>query len=1143
MKYECRPSGITIQQSSTAVCVCLLSLIILPVMVMADEASDVEQLKFFESQVRPLLASKCVSCHGAEKQKGELRLDSRAAVLKGGESGPAVVPGRPEESLLIEAINYDSFEMPPAGQLSKESIDVLTRWVRMGAPWLDGKSHLIRHSDKTFTDEDRKWWAIQPVREPDVPDAGIDWARNEVDRFVAAKLADVGLEPAGEADRYELVRRGYFDLHGLPPTPEQIEAFVKDDRPDAWPRLIRELLASPRYGERWAQHWLDVVRYADSDGYREDRFRPDARAFRDYVIRSLNNDKPYDQFVREHLAGDEIDPSDPDVFIGTAFLRHGVYEWNQRDTRMQWELITHEMTRVTGEAFLGIGIGCAQCHDHKFDPILQKDYFGLQAFLSSVAWPIDRPLATPDQIAAYQTKLQKWEEATRAIRDEMDSLFGAAIETRIRNLIRQFPEDIQAIYDKPDAEKSTLEKQWSYLVWRQALREEQNFNRASALKQSPDKLKRYEELQAALKEFDAIKPAPLPTAFIATDIGTQPAETFLRTRTTTERVEPAFLTLFNAGAPEITPTATTTGRRTALANWIARADNPLSTRVIVNRIWQRHFGRGIVPTPNDFGRLGEAPSHPELLDWLTRRFLESGWKLKPLHELIMNSATYRQTSRREPRSLTLRVGLEESRLGESSDEESRLGESSYGESRLGESSYEESSDEESSDEESGYDVDPTNRLLWRFPPQRLDAEQVRDAMLSVSGELQHREGGASVDGATPYRSVYVKRMRNSPDELLCGFDAPLCFESAPDRIATTTPVQSLLLVNGKWTLDRSRAFAKRLLAGKAQLTADDVRQAWRLVFGRSASDDEVSEALAFVREQAESITEPVVVDKFAGETGLRPVTQHFEVVKKVALGEKTLWIQPDSRFERLHVKNADGFGDQFTVEAVTILDRVYPDATANTLLSRWNGDLKTDGWKICVTSEKSAFQPRNFVVALVGQTSSGQTKYEVVASGLRYPLNKPVYLAAAISATPTKDDPASGLVTFYLQDLSDPNSELQVSTVKTAIIGGIQNPAMKIIAGGRDSQSHLWDGQFARLTVSRGALPREQLLIGDESDKAVRILDWTFNGDDGEHPAPETVWLRPTPPTANSAASAKTLGAITDFCHALFNSNEFLYLH
>tara|TARA_R110002072_G_scaffold13481_2_gene56918 strand:+ start:138051 stop:141269 length:3219 start_codon:yes stop_codon:yes gene_type:complete len=1055
--------------------------------VAANDSPDTEHVKFFEMHVRPLLARHCLECHSAGKQKGMLRLDSRAAMITGGESEEsAIVPGKPDESLLISAVRYESYEMPPKGKLPAKDIAVLVKWIELGAPWPGGDNSLIvRQDGDLITDEDRAWWAVQPVTEPEVPQVGDGWARNEVDRFVAGKLVEAGLEPAREADRYELVRRAYFDLHGLPPTLEQIDAFVKDDRPDAWQRLIKQLLASPRYGERWAQHWLDVVRYAESDGYREDRFRPDARAFRDYVIRSLNNDKPYDQFVREHLAGDEIDPDDPDVFIGTAYLRHGIYEWNQRDTRMHWDLITHEMTRVTGEVFLGIGIGCAQCHDHKFDPILQKDYFALQAFLSSVAWPIDRPLATAEQIAAYQKKQQKWEEATQAIRNEIDSLVEKAIETRERNLVKQFPEDIQKIYDKPDSEKSTLEKQLSYLVWRQALREKESLNRAKSLENSPEKLKRYEELQAALKKFDSIKPVPLPTAFIATDTGTEPAETFLRTRTTTERVEPAFLTLLNNGPPEITPTASTTGRRTALANWIVRDDNPLSTRVIVNRIWQRHFGRGIVATPNDFGRLGEPPSHPELLDWLTRRFLESGWKLKPLHELIMNSATYQQTAWREP----------------------------------------------------GNNIDPTNRLLWRFPPQRLDAEQLRDAMLAVSGELKHRSGGPSVSGSAPYRSVYVIRKRNDPDEMLCGFDAPLRFDSAPDRIATTTPVQSLLLVNGDWTLDRARTFARRLLGEKEELTADEIRTAWQLVFGREATDDEVADALAFLRLQSEAI------EVSTDDTGLRPVIEHFAAVKDFGLGTKALRIQPGSRFERLHVKNADGFDDQFTFEAVTVLDRVYPDATANTLISRWNGNLTTSGWKICVTSEKSAYQPRNFVVALVGRTSQGDSKYEVVASGLRYPLHKPVYLAAVISAAPTNDNPAAGSVTFYMKDLSDPNSELQISQVATSIIGHIQNPAMKIIAGGRDSSSHLWDGQFARVTISRGALPLEQLLIGSESDKAVRIIDWNFNGDDGEHPAPETAWLRQSSSTGGSAASANTLSAVTDFCHALFNSNEFLYLH
>ncbi len=1070
----------------------MIGLLTLPVMAIAEDAIDTAQLKFFESKVRPLLASKCVQCHGAEKQKGELRLDSLAAMLKGGESGPAVVPAKPAESLLIEAINYESFEMPPKGQLSADSIAVLTHWVKIGAPWPDAKANLIRSSEKTFTDEDRNWWAIQPVREPKVPDAGADWARNEVDRFVARKLDEAGLHPAREASRHELVRRAYFDLHGLPPTPAQIDAFVKDERTDAWQRLIRELLDSPRYGERWAQHWLDVVRYAESDGYNEDAFRPSAGAFRDYVIRSLNDDKPYNQFVREHLAGDEIAPDDPNVFIGTAYLRHGIYEWNQRNARMHWGLIINEMTRVTGEAFLGIGIGCAECHDHKFDPILQKDYYGLQAFLSSVAWPIKRELATPDEIAAHRKQQQAWEDATKTIRDEMHNLAKAAFDSNQEYTIAQFPEDIQTIYHKPESEKTTYDKQLSYLVYRQAHRAATRYDYEKALKSKPEKLKRYHELQAELKKFDSLKPKPLPDAFVATDIGPEPAPTFLLTRTTKEAVEPSFLALLGKDPPTITPTATTTGRRTVLANWIARDDNPLSTRVIVNRVWQRHFGKGIVPTPNDFGTLGEPPSHPELLDWLTRRFLEGGWKIKPVHELIMNSAAYRQTARCEPSA-------------------------------------------------SVNNVDPTNRLLWRFPPQRLDAEQVRDAMLTASGELKHRDGGTSVSGTTPYRSVYVIKKRNKPDEMLGGFDAPLGFESAPDRIATTTPVQSLLLVNGGWSLVRSRAFATRLLAGKKQLESEDIRTAYQLVFGREATDGEVNEALAFVRDQAGTITAPVVVDKFPNETGLRPVAQHFGSVTNFELGGKTLWIQPGSRFERLHVRKPDGLDDQFTVEAIANLDRLYADASVNTLISRWNGRTKTNGWSIGVTSTKSAYQLRNFIVQLVGRTFQDEPTYEVVASGLRFPLGKPVYLAAAISAATSPGNPTGGIVTFYMKDLSDPRAKLESATVETSVVSRIQNPALKIITGGRDGRGHLWDGQLARLTVSHGALPREQLLIGNDFAKAQRILDWTFDGDNGEQPAADTAWLRQVP--TDTAIPNKMLSAATDFCHALFNSNEFLYLH
>ena len=286
-----------------------------------------------------------------------------------------------------------------------------------------------------------------------------------------------------------------------------------------------------------------------------------------------------------------------------------------------------------------------------------------------------------------------------------------------------------------------------------------------------------------------------------------------------------------------------------------------------------------------------------------------------------------------------------------------------------------------------------------------------------------------------------------------------------------------------------------------------------------------------------------MVDKFPNETGLRPVTQHFDSVKEFKLGEKTLWIQPGSRFERLQVQQADGLDDQFTVETVAILDRLYADASVNTLLSRWNGSTKTNGWNIGVTSTKSAYQPRNFIVQLVGRTFQDEPAYEVVASGLRVPLGKPVYLAAAISATTSDDNPTGGTVTFYMKDLSDPNAKLETATESVSVVSRIQNPARKIITGGRDGRGHLWDGQLARLTVSRGALSREQLLIGSDFAKADRILDWTFEGDSGEQPAPDTAWLRQVPTDNVTGISHEMLGAVTDFCHALFNSNEFLYLH
>ncbi|MFV1995845.1 MAG: DUF1549 and DUF1553 domain-containing protein, partial [Verrucomicrobiales bacterium] len=627
-----------------------------------------------------------------------------------------------------------------------------------------------------FSAEDRSWWAIAPVSDPAVPAVGKAWARNDIDPFVARALAKAGLEPAAEAERRELVRRAFFDLHGLPPTPVQVTAFITDKRPDAWERLIDELLASPRYGERWGQHWLDVVRWAESDGYNQDAFRPDAWPYRDYVINSINDDKPYDRFVREQLAGDEIDPDDPNVVIGTAFLRNGIYEYNQRNVRMHWDLIVNELTRVTSEAFLGLGLGCAQCHDHKFDPLLQKDYFAMQAFLAPVRWRHDLELATPGEKKRHATELAKWEQATADIRAGIDVILEPKILAKQQKNRIMFPPDIQEMFAKKEAERTPLEQQLVELAEIQVRYERQRFDEKKSVK--GEEKKQLELLRAELAKFDHLKPTPLPRAFVATDIRREAPKVFLEKRTGNEEIEPAFLTLLNPEKPVFKPTATSSGRRLALANWITREDNPFSSRVIVNRIWQHHFGSGIVLTPNDFGTLGEEPSHPELLDWLTSRFLEGGWKMKPLHRLVMNSASYRQTARREP---------------------------SKAESI----------------------TDPGNRLLWRFPPRRLDAEEIRDAMLLVSGELQQRDGGAPADGNSPVRSVYVKKSRNRPDEILSSFDSPLGFESSPQRIATTTPTQSLLLVNGQWPAARARVLATRLLAGKSQIDTAPLREAIR----------------------------------------------------------------------------------------------------------------------------------------------------------------------------------------------------------------------------------------------------------------------------------------------------------------------------
>jgi hypothetical protein len=776
---------------------------------MAAETSPsaVEQTKFFESQVRPLLADNCFSCHGEKKQKGGLRLDSAAALLKGGKHGVVVTPGKPGESKIITAVSYKDadLQMPPDDQLSAAQVTVLTEWVRLGAPYPATAGPVASAGAKkhrVITDADRRFWSFQPVKDPPVPafDAAADleqWCRNPIDRFVTAKLRDQGLTPAPEADRVTLIRRATFDLHGLPPTPAEVETFVNDTSPDAYQKLIDRLLASARYGERWGRHWLDLVRYAESDGFKQDAYRPNAWPYRDYVIEAFNADKPYNRFVTEQLAGDETAPGDPDALVATGYLRHGVYEYNQRDVPKQWSQMLNDVTDVTADAFLGLSMGCARCHDHKFDPILQTDYFRLQAFFTPMLPRDDLARASSGEQQQYESAKGHWDDQTSAIRAQMAPMEQKAAEKTLGGAFKKFQPEMQAILRKSPTQRTPFEEQLAELAGRQIVDPSEN---AQPKITGSDKDK-YETLKQQLSHFDADRPKQLPRAMAMTDVGPVAPPTTIPDDPD-HPLEPGYPVVLDSPSlalPPISASATSTGRRTALAKWLTDPANPLTSRVMVNRVWQYHFGRGLVETSSDYGRLGTPPTHPEMLDWLACRFVEQGWSLKQLHRLIMTSATYRQAAVR------------------STPETARL-------------------------------KDPDDRWLWRMTPRRLEAEQVRDAMLAVSGELQTEAGGAPTDPASARRSVYTKVLRNTRDALLDVFDSPETFGSVPVRNVTTTANQALLMINGDWPLKRASAFAARLRHDTG--TSDPatlVEAAYRLAYGRRPDLTELKAAVEFLQ--------------------------------------------------------------------------------------------------------------------------------------------------------------------------------------------------------------------------------------------------------------------------------------------------------
>jgi hypothetical protein len=763
----------------------------------AGDSRKSELITHFENEIRPVLIGQCIKCHSDKKQEGGLRLDTLEGFLKGGDSGPALVPGNPEESVLMEALHYDGLEMPPTGKLPEKTILQFQRWIADGAVWPTIDKPL-RPAERSVSDADRQWWAFVPVNKTEPPTDSRDvWSRNSIDRFVWKGLADHEMEPAPTADDTTLIRRLYFDLIGLPPSPAEIDAFLSDESPDAIEQVVDRLLADSRYGEHWARFWLDLVRYAESDGWNKDDYRPHLWKYRDYIVAAFNKDLPYPKFVMDQLAGDEYPERDPDGLIAAGFLRLGIYEYNQRDARGQWNDIMNEMTDVAGDVFLGMSMSCARCHFHKFDPIPQTDYFKLRAFFEPVCWRDDLDAATDSEREEYQEKLAEWEKATQSIREQLAAILEPYEKRKWASTSEKFPIEIQACFNMPTHERTSWQEQMAYLVARQYLEEDggpyKKLNKEDAEKR--------DSLQKELSAFDHLKPAPLREVMTVTDFPGLTSPTTIPDDPRRQSIPPGFLDVLstNADLPSATSVPVkegSSGRRTALAKWIGDARNPLTTRVIVNRIWQQHFGQGLVSTSSDFGNLGDKPTHPELLDWLTANFVEEQWSFKKLHKQILLSATWQQSSR-HPHS------------------------------------------------ERYQSIDSAERLLWRTRVRRLQAEQIRDSILTASGQLSNETGGPSVTEDKPRRSLYVKSIRNQNDTFLHGFDIANGLQSVAVRDTTTTPTQSLMLLNGKYALAQSKKLAERLLAEQPE--PDQVlRNAFRWTWGTEPTDADMNFARQFL---------------------------------------------------------------------------------------------------------------------------------------------------------------------------------------------------------------------------------------------------------------------------------------------------------
>ena len=839
----------------------------------------------FTDHIRPIMERTCWNCHGEAAQLSDLDLRTRDGALAGGARGPAIVPGDADGSRLYRMVaGLDQPSMPMSSDpLTDADLAAVRTWIDEGAHWdtagaTGADVALAALETAELPAGARDYWAFRPPVPAPVPPS--DVYTHPVDRFLEAARHGAGVEASPRADRLTLLRRAYLDLIGLPPTPEQIDAFLADTERGAWERLIEQLLDSPHYGERWGRHWLDVARYADSDGFEQDYVRVNAWRYRDYVINAFNRDKPYTQFLREQIAGDELDHVTDETLVATGFLRAGPrVNFREKDNPERRHDYLDDVLATIGRGVLGMTVHCARCHDHKFDPILQRDYYRMQASIFGYV-EIDQPLLDRAGADAWRAANADIDRQQQPLRNEIDAIEDPYRERLRAQMIRErFPENVQAAAFKPEADRTPGEQ----LLATQVLTINPPRTRvADAL--SPDDAGRVTDLRAQIAALEQQRPPEPPMAHIVTDgdyrfapngpgdevIGCPECRTppdaegtflwedggrpyqappsYLLIRgdpfSPGSEASPGFLTVATYGDPptEIPrPDGRTSGRRLALAEWIASRDNPLTARVIVNRIWHHHFGRGIVRTLDNLGRMGDPPTHPELLDWLAVEFMDRGWSIKEMHRLLMTSEAYRMAS--------------------------------------------------SFAHGANVATDPENHLLWRYGGQRLEAEVLRDAIMTVSGGIDLTVGGPPVfphipadilfqsDGkgfwcGTPEpgrritapatgiwceepdrpevwrRSVYVFRRRSLGFPFFDTFDLPDQNQTAAARNVSTVSTQALTLMNNPFVLNQAQLFADRLEREAPGAVDAQIERAYLIALTRRPTDAEIGIARALVAEQS-----------------------------------------------------------------------------------------------------------------------------------------------------------------------------------------------------------------------------------------------------------------------------------------------------